>query len=89
MKQVDLATTAMFAWFTLTWCTAISYLFRPSMRSLLQTHKRLDREREQKWQEDLVAAKKESARHRLDFERQVSGCLCILFSIATVPPDIV
>eukprot|EP00752_Nemacystus_decipiens_P006959 g6244.t1 len=38
-----------------------------------ETHKRLDREREQKWQEDLVAAKKESARHRLDFERQMDA----------------
>lgn len=36
-----------------------------------QAHKRLDRERDQKWQEDIVAVKQESARHRLDFERQV------------------
>lgn len=43
-----------------------------------QSHKRLDREREQKWQEDLMAAKKDSARQRLDFERQVSGSLLLI-----------
>lgn len=36
-----------------------------------QAHKLLDREKEYKWQGDLATAKQESARHRLDFERQV------------------
>ncbi|CBN77933.1 Hypothetical leucine rich repeat protein [Ectocarpus siliculosus] len=38
-----------------------------------ESHKRLDREREQKWKEDLVTVKQDSARHRLDFERQMGA----------------
>ncbi|CAM9662984.1 unnamed protein product, partial [Laminaria digitata] len=38
-----------------------------------EAHKRLDREREKKWQEDIVVAKQDSARHRLDFERQLEA----------------
>ncbi|CAM9816556.1 unnamed protein product [Pylaiella littoralis] len=38
-----------------------------------ESHKRLDREREQKWQEDLATAKQDSARRRLDFERQMEA----------------
>eukprot|EP00904_Undaria_pinnatifida_P004340 jgi/Undpi1/13907/HiC_scaffold_9.g03558.m1 len=38
-----------------------------------EAHKRLDREKEKKWQEDIVVAKQDSARHRLDFERQLEA----------------
>lgn len=51
-------------------CTCPAKRITPT-GSLYQSHKRLDREREQKWQEDLATAKQDSARHRLDFERQV------------------
>ncbi|CAM9542158.1 unnamed protein product, partial [Scytosiphon promiscuus] len=38
-----------------------------------ESHKRLEWEREQKWQEELGTAKRDCAQHRLDYERQMDA----------------